>query len=458
MNTVSRGIRNAFRNVIRTSSIVIILGLSIGLIVAMLAARQAVDNKIAEVKSSAGNTVTITPAGVRGFEGGGTALTTDQATSVAKVAHVASVTSSLSDRLTKDSTTNLTSGIELGTLGQRRADENSTSSGSSNSTSTVPMMPDGSSSSTIQRANPMVSITITGVDNTSSVSTFGGSSLSWTSGHVFDASADTNTAVVGKALAEKNSLSVGSTFTAYSTTLTVVGIYDTGNTFSNNGIFVSLATLQRISDQSDSITSMSATIDSTDNLATATTAITSLLGDKADVVNTLETAEAAVKPLTSVQQISLYSLIGAIIAGAVIILLTMIMIVRERRKEIGVMKAIGASNIGVMKQFIVESLTLTILGMVVGLGIGVAASVPLTDMLVSTSSSSTTNQQAGPGQGGFQRTFMRGAQAVTNVQASVGVSTLLSAAGATLLIAVLGSAVPSFMISKIKPAEAMRSE
>ncbi len=75
MNVVTRGIRNAFRNKIRTFSIIVILGLSVGLALAMLIANQAVGQKIDSVKSSVGNTVSIAPAGVRGFEGGGNALT-----------------------------------------------------------------------------------------------------------------------------------------------------------------------------------------------------------------------------------------------------------------------------------------------------------------------------------------------------------------------------------------------
>ncbi|QQR52754.1 hypothetical protein IPG36_01370 [bacterium] len=70
MNATTRGVRNAFRNTIRTGSIVLILALSIGLIIAMLAARQAVNTKIESVKNAVGNTVTIAPAGVQGFEGG----------------------------------------------------------------------------------------------------------------------------------------------------------------------------------------------------------------------------------------------------------------------------------------------------------------------------------------------------------------------------------------------------
>ena len=456
MNTASRGIRNAFRNVIRTGSIVIILSISIGLIIAMLAARQAVDDRIESLKSSVGNTISVSPAGVMGFEGGGEALTTDEVAKLNDISHITSVTSTLTDRLATDDTTNLESSIDIGSLGQRRANENSVSSGSSNQQAAP------ASSITMGGGNPMTSVSITGTNDMSKASTFGGSTITWTSGKALDASADANEAVIGKALAEKNSLKVGDTFTAYSTTITVKGIYDAGTDFANNGVFVSLATLQRISDQSGSITSASATVDSVDNLDSTTKAITSALGDSADVTNSKETVDQLTSPLKGVQSIALFSLFGAVIAGAVIILLTMIMIVRERRREIGVMKAIGASNVGIMKQFIVESITLTTLALVVGTAIGIAASAPLTNLLVDTSSSTT--QTGGPGQGGPGRAvrmaggFGASRQALENIESSVGIQTLAAGIGATLLIAILGSAIPSLMISKIKPAEAMRSE
>ena len=43
MNVISRGIRNAFRNTIRTFSIIVILGLSIGLSLGMLIATSSSD-------------------------------------------------------------------------------------------------------------------------------------------------------------------------------------------------------------------------------------------------------------------------------------------------------------------------------------------------------------------------------------------------------------------------------
>lgn len=359
----------------------------------MLAARQAVSDKIATVKSSVGNTIAIAPAGVRGFEGGGTPLTTNELSKVATTAHVTSVTSSLNDRMTSDQT-NLVSSIEPGSFGNRQA-------GNSGVTIQPPADRFGGSGSTGGTRSFTPPVIITGVNNVSNTSTFGGSTLTWKSGKAFDPSADANNVVLGTAIASKNNLTVGSTFQAYGATMTVVGVYDAGNTFANNGVVVSLAALQRLSAQPGAITGATAMVDSSDNLASATSTIKSTLGTAADVTNSQDTADQLVAPLESVKQISLFSLIGALIAGAVIILLTMMMIVRERRREIGVMKAIGASNTGIMWQFVVEATTLTVLALVIGLGIGIASATPLTNSLVTTSNtSSQTQSQGGPRFGG----------------------------------------------------------
>ena len=118
MNVYSRGIRNAFRNLIRTFSIVVILGLSMGLALSMLIANQAVGQKINSVKTTIGNTVTISPAGARGFDGGGDPLTVDQLAKVKALAHVTSIDESLNDRLTTTDT-NLVSAVDAGAIGRR---------------------------------------------------------------------------------------------------------------------------------------------------------------------------------------------------------------------------------------------------------------------------------------------------------------------------------------------------
>lgn len=439
MNVLSRGIRNAFRNQIRTFSIVVILGLSVGLALAMLVARQAVTEKITAVKSSVGNTVSVSPAGVRGFEGGGNALTTADVTKLASLAHVVSTTSSLNDRLTS-SDTNLQSAVDAGNLGRRFARRNGGFEGGGN-----------------PPANFTPPVTVIGTTNPTDLSSgLGGGTFTLTSGKVFDGNSSDNVAVVGKNLAAKNNLKVGSTFQAYGQDVNVVGIYDSGNTFTNNQVIMPLKAVQMLSQQPDSVTSVILNVDSVENVSAVTASASTAMGSKADVTNGAERAQAAITPLQNIQTISLYSLIGAVGAGAVIILLTMIMIVRERRREIGVLKAIGASNVTVMGQFASEAVTFTVLGSVLGIIFGVLAGNPITRLLVTNSASSA----GGPGGGGFVRARAFGgiARGVGNVHAIVGWNIILYGLVVAIVIAVIGSALASFFIAKVRPAEVMRTE
>lgn len=444
MGPVFRGAKNAFRNSIRTFSIVAILGLSIGLALAMLMARQAVEKRITDVKSSIGNTITVSPAGARGFQGGGEPLTTDEANKIIATAHVVSVTQTLNDRL-DSSSTNLQSAISAGTLGQRQGQFAQRQFGGGRSGATANFTPP---------------IQVLGSTNLTTLQSSGGGTISVTSGQKFDAASADNVALVGKGLADKNSLSVGSTFQAYGKDITVKGIFDSGNTFSNSLLILPLSTLQSLSAQVGQISSAIVQVDSIDNLAATSDAIKTTLGAAADVVNQQDSSSAALAPLENITTITLYSLIGAVVAGAVIILLTMLMIVRERRREIGVLKAIGATDLKVTLQFIIEAVTLTLMGLVVGIGVGALAGNPITQTLVNNSvqSAGSTAGQFGRGAGAVTRFISGGGTNLRTIQSQLGWEVILYGIGAAIVIAIIGSAIPAFAISKVRPAEVMRSE
>lgn len=447
MNVVTRGIRNAFRNGVRTFSIIFILALSIGLALTMLVARQAVQAKINSVKSSIGNTITISPAGARGFQGGGEPLTEAELAKAAGTAHVVSVTKILQDRL-ESTNSNLVSAIDAGTLGRRN---------NGGTPSDVPAPPSGANGGVATTRSFTPPVFLIGTNTTDGAILNGGGSVTIKSGAKFDAAKDANVALVGQSLATKNNLNVGSTFTAYGSAITVVGIFDAGNTFSNNTVVMPLATVQRLSNQAGQVSSAIVQVDSITNLSATTTSLQGTLGTSvADVVSQQDTSTQALAPLENIKTISTYSLFGAVIAGAIIILLTMMMIVRERRREIGVLKAIGSSNAKVMLQFISEAITFTMIAAVVGIGIGVAAGSPVTKLLV-TSSSNASQTGGGPGRG-FARLAGLGGQSIRNVTTNVSWTILLYGLLAALIIAILGSAIPAWLIAKVRPAEVMRAE
>lgn len=477
MNLISRGIKNTLRSPLRSGAIILMFAISIALVLSMIVARSSVQAKINEVKATAGTNITIRPAGVMGGMGGGDPLTAAQLTTIKNTANITATTMTLTDQLSSDSTS-LEASLELGAFGRRMQQESSNSSSSDGSTSDSSSSGDSSSnSSSSSQTMPTMRprITVTGTTNVNSVST-DGSDLTLKSGATIDASGTAYDALVGSSLATKNSLSVGSTFTMYDKTFTVKGIYETGNTFSDSGVIVPLTTLQTITNQADAVSTVTATVNSSDNVATTVTSLKSSLGSAADITSEVERAESSVSSLEGIASLALGGVIAAAIAGAAIILLAMIMIVRERRREIGVMKAIGGTDGKVVGQFIVEGFGLTIIGAIVGIVLGVFVSGPMTTSLVNnqsstnqssrttrsgTSNSASSNnsgaERGGPGglvAGGFEQLRSNASQ----VKASLTPQVFGLALGVTFLISLIGTAIPAWFTARIRPAEVLRTE
>ncbi len=428
------------------------LAISITLVVSMLVARTSIDKKIDEVKSSAGTNITISPAGVRGFMGGGDPLTEKEVEAISSTSHVTSITSTLSDQLGSEDT-DLESSLELGSFGQRQQRFETAPEGDT---------PAARSSGGGEGRAPIgPRITVTGTTDPLTSNT-NDTQITLTDGEAFDSKSDARQALVGTSLAEKNSLTVGSTFTLYDKNFTVKGIFNADNQFQNSGIIIPLKTLQDLTDQSGAVTSVTAIVDSSDNVEAVTKSLKESLGDKADITSQVEQAKQSVSSLESIASLALGSLIGAIIAGLVIMLLSMIMIVRERRREIGVMKAIGGTNRSIITQFISEALTLTVIGGIVGLALGIAVSGPMTSSLVNNAKESSTTIGSPQGRsiarGNVMRPMQQAQETIDSISTSVTPSVFAIAISTTFLIAILGSALPAWFIANIKPATVLRSE
>ncbi len=451
MNVLTRGVKNTLRSPLRSGAIILMFAISIALIMSMLVARSSVLTKINEVKATAGTNVTIRPAGVMGGMGGGDPLTAEQLATITSTEHISSTTMTLTDQLSSDDTT-LESSLELGSFGRRFAQQSDTTTDSTATQTTT---------SETAMAGPTPGINLTGTNNVNSVST-DGSELNITSGEAIDAESNENNVLVGSALAEKNSLAVGDTFTAYDTTFTVSGIYETGNTFQDSGIILPLETLQTVTDQSDVVSTVIAVVDSSDNVASTVSALESSLGEDADITSEVERAQSSVESLEGIASLALAGVIAAAIAGSAIILLAMTMVVRERRREIGVMKAIGGTDGKVVGQFIIEGLSLTVFGALIGLGLGILVSGPMTTSLVSsnqdTNTSVITAGRPAGGPGGFDGGLRQIQANATQVTASLTPEIVGLALGVTAFISLIGTAIPAWLTARVRPAEVLRTE
>ncbi len=227
---------------------------------------------------------------------------------------------------------------------------------------------------------PSSQITFTGV-NPEDLDYLVGEDINTQEGSKLDSSDDGSEVVLlGNTIAESQNLNVGDEIqyerTTNQTTETyyfqIIGIIEeTGDTGIDGAAYVPLKTMQEIQDD-DRITSLKVKaldVSQVENL-------TQKINDQIEDVNarSMLTMVRQLEATFQTIQLAVYG-IGAvsILVGGLGVMNTMIMSVMERRREIGVMKAIGATTTNILVQVLQESAILSLLGGIVGLAIGYAS-------------------------------------------------------------------------------------
>lgn len=137
----------------------------------------------------------------------------------------------------------------------------------------------------------------------------------------------------------------------------VIGIYTTGNDFGDNHVFIPIESFRALYRPGGKLSKIFVTVDSVAHVEAVVADLKRL--PEADVVTTPEAVSTARTTLGGLAATSAYAAALLFAVGAVLVVFVMVLSLRERVREIGTLKALGASTAEVVVQFLAEAATVS---------------------------------------------------------------------------------------------------
>jgi len=235
-------------------------------------------------------------------------------------------------------------------------------------------------------------------------------------------------AIVGRQMAEVLSLEVGDTLRILDSGFRVVGIYETGVSFQDSGVVVSLRDAQRLAGRPHQVSVYNIKLRDPEQIEAV---LENLEANFPEIDVTLTSEFAEIMPdLQSMEMMVEQISFLAVLIGGVGMLNVMLMSVLERTREIGVLRSLGWRRRQVIGMILTEALALGIVGGVCGIVLGVGIAWGITQI---------------PGVGGM---LIPHYSPVLFVQA---LAVALATGG-------LGGLYPAWRATRMRPVEALRYE
>ncbi|BAP84905.1 ABC transporter permease [Paucilactobacillus hokkaidonensis JCM 18461] len=295
---------------------------------------------------------------------------------------------------------------------------NATASTSVNAKSFDAISTSSSSGPGEQTSSSSGDIAVTGVTNTSQVSSFEDETNKITKGRgLTSADKNSNNTVIESDLAKQNNVSVGDTIKVKSTTgtkktykLKVVGIYkasssastqqgpgatDPANTIYTSYTFANTIKGSKYANTADSVTF---TIANPSQVSSVKQAGNKVINNSKFTLATNDSSYQTVKAaMNNVKSFADKIVWLVAIAGTIILALIVILMIRERRHEIGVLLSLGEARWKIIGQFFAEMVIVLIVAIgIAGIG-GKFVGDKLGDQLVSQQTSSSAATISAPG-------------------------------------------------------------
>ncbi len=510
MRTISRGFRSFRRHWARNLIIIILLAVCLTFSLSMLAVKLAADQQVNQVKATVGNYAEISVSSealMASFEQQ-RSMTEAERNAQARTMTDAEELANRTESLVPEDVTDAFSKVDQVRTYDKLLSTSVTVSGLT-STSVTPLFQLREGGTTAAGNGYQFE----GNTDASALADFVDGRKELVSGSLYTYADYKNAnpvVVMEKTLADTNELQVGDTIEATISgasgadsklEITVIGIYQTveaersssdssGNQQvminpMGNVLYAPLSVVQKLNATPGYVSTGSYYFDSVDNSDQVKVAFSSQVGDSSDYTLTTDESSytAIADPLLKVSKTSLIGLGGALGACALIVLLAMGITIGSRTKELGVLKALGATNRQVIAQYAVEVVCITLVAVVLAMGATTLIGQRLGNWMLSGNQASSTQQQTqvalpgggntgapnggAPGGGATMAFGQRLRNQVMNTSAQEQATSIqvvyrgsLFLYGILLLviISLLGMAMPVIWIVRIRPARILSME
>ena len=307
-----------------------------------------------------------------------------------------------------------------------------------------------------------------------------------TSGSMITKDDEENHVVISEELATQNDSEVGDEITFYlpsdssiTYTFEITGIFETtddsaSDDFMNinalnaqNQIYTTVTAINNILEDDDSSNSLNATIylkNQDDLEAYAEEVKDKGLSDYYTLSDNTDEITSTLTPIKNISNFSMTFLIIILIVGAIILAVINILNIRDRKYEIGVLRAIGMSKTKLILSLLIELFIVTAIAFIIGIIGGKLLSQPVTNKMLENEINSqqvqTENTRENFGGRGFERPNER--RATQNYEDSLTVTldvkTIIILFSFGLILVIVSGSASAIFITKYNPNQILRNQ
>jgi len=227
----------------------------------------------------------------------------------------------------------------------------------------------------------------------------------------------------------------------------VRGIFDVGfHDFDSSFLVCSLANARDLQGLTNDVNGLMVTVDDPEQAFAIRMELTAALGDRYYISTWLEENSVILEALMVEKNVMFYILFFITIVAAFGITSALITFVVQKTREIGTLKALGATRLQIMTIFLGQSLAVGVMGVLSGLGLGLLAVHYRNEFLFAMRR--FTGIELFP-----ERIYN-----FSQLPALLFPSDLAIICGGSLLICLLAGVIPAWNAGRLKPVEALRHE